>query len=141
MWAYMGALGLSNYEGIVSPSYNVYRLREPARMNHKYLDYLYRTPGHITEIRRFSKGVWESRMRLYPSEFFSMMTPAPPKAEQDQIVAFLSKEGTRLTALEDECRRTILVLQERRTALITVAVTGQIDVREWKASADEHARR
>lgn len=132
MWAYMGALGLSDYAGIVSPSYNVYRLREPDCFNYKYLDYLYRTPRHIVEIGRYSKGVWESRLRLYPTEFFSMMTPVPPREEQDRIVDFITTETNRLAVLEEKCHKSIAVLQERRSALITAAVTGQIDVRSYR---------
>ena len=70
MWAWMGALGTSEYSGLVSPSYNVYRLRESNSHTYTYLDHQYRTPGYICEIGRYSKGVWSSRLRLYPDEFF-----------------------------------------------------------------------
>ena len=79
MWAYMGALGTAKILGVVSPSYNVYRTRNPECINPQYIDYLYRTPRHITEIGRNSRGVWESRLRLYPNEFFDMRTPLPPR--------------------------------------------------------------
>lgn len=53
MWAWMGALGTSDYKGTVSPSYNVYRVRQNENFNAKYLDLLYRTPQHVAEINRF----------------------------------------------------------------------------------------
>ena len=53
----------------------------------------------------------------------------PPLEEQTSIVAFLDAETTKLEALTAEAQRAIDLLQERRTALISAAVTGKIDVR------------
>jgi type I restriction enzyme S subunit len=53
----------------------------------------------------------------------------PPVAEQDAIVSFLDEEISKLDTLTTEAQRAIDLLQERRTALISAAVTGQIDVR------------
>ena len=53
----------------------------------------------------------------------------PPIPEQTQIAAFLDRETTKIDALVAEAQRAIDLLQERRTALISAAVTGQIDVR------------
>ena len=54
----------------------------------------------------------------------------PPLAEQTQIAAFLDRETSRIDTLTTEAQRAIDLLQERRTALISAAVTGQIDVRK-----------
>jgi type I restriction enzyme S subunit len=50
-------------------------------------------------------------------------------AEQLAIATFLDCETAKLDALTAEAQRAIDLLQERRTALISAAVTGQIDVR------------
>lgn len=55
----------------------------------------------------------------------------PSKAEQQEIVAFLTKQIGELDALELEAEKTIALLQERRTAIISAAVTGKIDVRDF----------
>jgi type I restriction enzyme S subunit len=55
--------------------------------------------------------------------------PVPPLKEQNEIVAFLVMETAKLDTLTAEAQRAIDLLQERRTALISAAVTGQIDVR------------
>jgi len=52
-----------------------------------------------------------------------------PIDEQTAIAAFLDSETTKFDALTTETQRAIDLLQERRTALISAAVTGQIDVR------------
>jgi type I restriction enzyme S subunit len=54
----------------------------------------------------------------------------PPIKEQAEIVSFIKSENARLDALTAESTRAIDLLKERRTALISAAVTGKIDVRE-----------
>ena len=53
----------------------------------------------------------------------------PPEAEQEAILMFVDAETARLDALTAEATRTIALLKERRSALISAAVTGKIDVR------------
>ena len=60
---------------------------------------------------------------------FKTPGPAPPPPEQTQIAAFLDSELAKFDTLTAEAQRAIDLLQERRTALISAAVTGQIDVR------------
>jgi type I restriction enzyme S subunit len=54
----------------------------------------------------------------------------PPVDEQEAILSFISEQTSRFDTLTAEAQRAIDVLQERRTALISAAVTGQIDVRQ-----------
>jgi type I restriction enzyme S subunit len=129
MWAGMGALGCSPLDGLVSPSYNVYRMREGSELLPTYYDYLCRLPSHRTAMKARSSGVWESRLRLYPDAFLDMRLVVPPMDEQRAIVSRLAVETARWDSLIAEAQRAITLLQERRTALITAAVTGQIDVR------------
>lgn len=55
--------------------------------------------------------------------------PVPPKTEQSKIVSHINKACEKFDTLTAEAQRAIDLLQERRTALISAAVTGQIDVR------------
>ncbi|MEI6673939.1 MAG: restriction endonuclease subunit S [Verrucomicrobiota bacterium] len=57
----------------------------------------------------------------------------PPRVEQVAIVAYLGAESDRFDTLTAEAQRAIDLLQERRTALISAAVTGQIDLRRLPA--------
>jgi len=59
----------------------------------------------------------------------NLLVALPPLAEQLAIVRFLSCETAKLDALTAEAEQAIALLQERRTALISAAVTGKIDVR------------
>ncbi len=60
----------------------------------------------------------------------TLITPVPPTNEQESIINWVSSEKTKFDALILENQRAIDLLQERRTALISAAVTGQIDVRQ-----------
>jgi len=130
MWAWMGALGFTTYAGVVSPSYHVYRLRSKDLLMPEYLDLLYRTSAHLCEIMRYSRGIWTSRLRLYPEEFLGMRTPVPPVGEQQRICEYIEAETGLIDGVIDANIRHIELLRERRTALISAAVTGQVDVRE-----------
>jgi type I restriction enzyme S subunit len=130
MWAWMGALGCSPCDGLVSPAYNIYRPRSAKRLSPAYYDYLCRLPAHVVTMKANSTGVWESRLRLYPTAFLSMRLPVPPLEEQLSIIEYLNIQSERWDTLTAEAQRAIDFLQERRTALISAAVTGQIDVRQ-----------
>jgi type I restriction enzyme, S subunit len=131
LWAWMGAMGVTFQHGIVSPAYNVYR---PASYDPKYLDFLVRIPVFATEVTRFSKGVWSSRLRLYPEDFFEVLMPVPPLEEQQEIADYLGQAISKLDLLASSAQETIDLLQERRSALIAAAVTGQIDVTKQRCN-------
>lgn len=56
--------------------------------------------------------------------------PLPPPEEREEIAAFIKDQTKEIDALTDEVQRGIVILRERRSALISAAVTGKIDVRE-----------
>lgn len=72
-----------------------------------------------------------------PDDFVRDFSVAfPSLAEQAEINAFLDRETAKFDILTAEARTAITLLQERRTALISAAVTGQIDVRCLAARGD-----
>lgn len=138
MWAWMGAMGIAVDDGIVSPAYNVYKCRDGGIIP-EYVGQLVKSDALVKEITRFSKGVWSSRLRLYPEELFQIALPVPPEAEQKAIVAHLRTMTSRHASLAREAESSITLLRERRAALISAAVTGRVDVLEV-ASASRDAR-
>ena len=126
LWAWMGAMGVSFVHGVVSPAYNVYEPTE--RICPAYVDLLSRLLVFAQEVTRHSKGVWSSRLRLYPDGFFEILLPVPPLSEQQQIAAALAARCRKLADLQAATTRTIVLLKERRAALIAAAVTGKLDV-------------
>jgi type I restriction enzyme S subunit len=128
-----GSDGVTRVGGIVSPAYNVY---EPGpRFEPLYVDALVRLRIFAQEVTRYSKGVWSSRLRLYPEGFFETVLLVPPVEEQAGIVASIAAETARLDGLSAATERTIALLKERRAALIAAAVTGAIDLRNANSTA------
>ena len=64
-----------------------------------------------------------------PTHLSQMFVVRPPVCEQVTIAEFIDQELERFDELSSEAERIVALLQERRTALISAAVTGQIDVR------------
>lgn len=128
LWAWMGAMGTARVNGIVSPAYNVYT--PGARLLPDYVDALVRIPLFAQEVIRYSKGVWSSRLRLYPEGFFETYWPVPPLEEQHEIVLHIAIETAKIDRLRAATEHSITLLKERRGALVAAAVTGQIDIPE-----------
>jgi type I restriction enzyme S subunit len=126
MW--QGAVGMTPVPGLVSPDYIVATAR--AGVEPRYYSALFRTPLYMAEVYRWSHGIVDDRNRLYWEEFKSIRSPVPPTDEQASIVASLDRETARIDALVTRVREAIERLKELRTALISAAVTGKIDVRE-----------
>ena len=127
MWAWMGALGVSDHVGIVSPAYGVYRFTDDAAIP-SYFDALFRSRAYVTEMTRYSKGVWTSRLRLYPDALLALRSPFPPPREQRKIAVRLCELRQETERLSSLLERSVDLLIEHRQALITAAVTGQLDI-------------
>lgn len=127
MRAWQGGFGAVTTEGLVSPAYVVARPLSDART--KFIELQLRTPQAVEEMRRYSKGIADFRMRLYWEHFRNVRVALPSPEEQDAILANIERETTRIDGLIHETEHSIALLKEKRAALITAAVTGKIDVR------------
>ena len=112
---------------MVSPAYVVARPQRPLETT--YIEHLLRTPHAIEQMRRHSRGITDFRLRLYWDEFKNIRVALPPKKEALAICAKIDTMEKSFNALSVACEESIELLQEHRTALISAAVTGQIDVR------------
>ena len=127
MRAWQGAFGAVAVSGLVSPAYVV--ARPIAEFRTKFLEHLLHTKSAAEEIRRYSRGIADFRMRLYWEYFRDIRVCLPPLAEQDEILSHIDRETARIEGLIEKTERSIALLKEKRAALITAAVTGKIDVR------------
>ena len=127
MWMWAGAIGVSQYYGVVSPSYNVYHQIGNAYLS-KYLDYLLRIPPLVQCYESQSTGIRASRLRLYPQQFLNIRFPVPPYAEQEAVVAELEGRCEKVDRLIAIKQRKIDKLNEYKKSLIYECVTGKKDV-------------
>jgi type I restriction enzyme S subunit len=92
-----------------------------------YLQHVIRSPIIILQLANMMIGSTFKRINV--EEIRSFLIPSPPASEQAEIANFLEAQVAQFDTLTTEAQRAIDLLQERRTALISAAVTGQIDVR------------
>ena len=97
-----------------------------------YFELILRTSNAVTELKRYSRGITDFRLRLYWDEFKDIRVPVPPLTEIVGILNSINEINLKYDKLMLVAEGQIKLLKERRTALISAAVTGKIDVRDWK---------
>jgi type I restriction enzyme S subunit len=98
------------------------------RIDSEFLFFAFNSKYCQVHIDRVAKGVTFREITLDALRRVPLIVP--PKKEQEDIVTYLKRELATFDVLLSEAQRAIDLLQERRTALISAAVTGQIDVRQ-----------
>lgn len=78
--------------------------------------------------KTMSKGIIESRLRLYPIYFLAFKTIIPPIEEQKAIVDYINQKCTKVDSLITELVAEIEYLKEYKQSLIAEVVTGQVNV-------------
>lgn len=131
MLAWKGAYGVSYHDGIVSPAYAVFRIDQRLAQPH-FIHLLLRTERMQTVFRAHSKGIIDSRLRLYPNMFLAMRTDLPDHTTQRNIIQFLDREISRIDQLIEKKQRFVELLDEKRSTLMGEAVTGQMDVQTFR---------
>jgi len=127
MKAWQGSLGVSQHRGIVSGDYEVIRPLGD-RLIPKFAHLFLRSPQMVGEYAVRSTGIRPSQWRLYWQEMGQIEVPVPPAAHQASVVRRIDKQTAKIDVLIAETERFIELSRERWAALITAAVTGQIDV-------------
>ena len=127
MWLWAGAIGVSEYYGVISPSYNIYRQKSNA-YNSKYLDYLLRISPIVQLFESMSTGIRASRLRLYPQQFLSIYFPMPSIKEQEEIVSYLEKKAIEVDKLIQKKEQFLKELEIYKDSLVYEYVTGKKEV-------------
>ena len=125
MRAWQGAIGVSAYQGIVSPAYVVQRPRHGA--DPTYCHQLFRTPAFATEAERWSYGIVSDMWSLRPEHFKMIRCCLPPLDEQRAIVRYLDHVDQRIRRYVDAKRKLISLLEEEKQAVVNQAVTRGLD--------------
>lgn len=127
MWMWQGAIGVSAYYGVISPSYNTYRQRNGA-FDPQYLDYFLRIQPLVEQYNICSIGITASRLRLYPEQFLSIKFVVPPMEEQQEIVKFLHSRVDEMDSIIRKKERFLTELETYKKSLIYEYVTGKKEV-------------
>lgn len=130
MRAWQGGFGASKLSGLVSPAYVV--CQPETLLDSFYFELVLRTKNAIVELKRYSRGITDFRLRLYWDDFKNVCVPVPSNNESDEILSRISEINCSYDNLIIAAGSQIELLQERRSALISAVVTGKIDVRGWQ---------
>lgn len=126
MWLSGGCIGVSDMAAAVSPDYRVFRIA-PDLCEPRYLQMLLRSRPFMEQYALLAKGESTFARRVSQPDLDALPLPLPPLHEQRRIVAYLDEKMGEIDALIAETEKFISVAKERRAAVITAAVTGQID--------------
>lgn len=124
--AWMGAIGLSNYDGVTSPAYDILRAIKP--LNPYIYHLLFRSLTCSAELKKHSRGIMDMRLRLYFDKFGNVLVPYAPISEQNEIIKYIEVEEQKINAGIELINQQIEKLKEYKTTLINDAVTGKIKV-------------
>ncbi len=132
-----GFVDVSQHEGVTSPDYRVFTLEDKFSSKDYFL-YLLQM-GYINKLfYPFGQGAAHiGRWRLPTEAFYEFLAPYPPKDEQQMIADYIEKTLSQIDRLESKAVDVTTLMKERRTALISAAVTGKIDVRNWQPEQSE----
>ena len=123
--AWMGAVGVSHFDGVTSPAYDILQPMSPLVTD--YYHHLFRTKLYLQQFKARSRGIMEMRLRLYFDELGQIPLVMPPLDEQALIVRFLDWVSVRLGKAIAAKRKVIGLLEEQKQVIIHRGVTRGLD--------------
>lgn len=124
--AHLGVCFVSNYKGLVSPDYAVYKANE--KVKSKLLEYVFHTASCIWEFKKYITGVGQGLSRLYTKDLFRINVALPDMLEQQQIVSYLDSKCSEIDSLIADKKRQLDILADYKKSLIYEYVTGKKEV-------------
>lgn len=121
--AWMGSIGISEYDGVTSPAYDIYEPLEGVCS--KFFHYLFRTEAFSGQCYKYGKGIMKMRWRTYSDDFKTIEIPIPDYNSQVNIVKFLDDKLKIINQLIDNKQTQIENINKQRQTLIYDYVTGK----------------
>jgi len=119
--AWRGSIGVSRYQGIISPAYVIMKL-SPS-LHPTYANLMLRSPAMVAQWVVTSRGVGDIQRNLYYPDLRGSLVPVPPPDEQTAIVRFLDYANRKIDGFIWAKRKLIALLGEQKQAIIHRAVT------------------
>lgn len=109
---------------------------EKVDLNSEYLAYFMTVEGFRVQISLAAEGASSSMQNIAKEDYLGINCLLPPLSEQQLIVEYIRLKLDYFEKLDNDANDAVKLLKERRTALISAAVTGKIDVRNWEQPND-----
>lgn len=120
MW--QGSLGVSEFDGIVSPAYIVCHINDE-NVNRRYLHMLLRSPRYKTYYNQFSYGIRVGQWDMHYEDFKGLEVALPPREEQDQIVRYLDWQVSKINRLIAAKRKEIALMRDNLKSAVAYYTT------------------
>lgn len=113
----IGAVGISDYFGCVSPVYYVFKERENADI--RFINYIFNTREFQQELRKYANGILEIRLRVAASDIFKRLIALPPKSVQVRIADYLDLKCKEIDSLISDIEEQYDILDTYKRTIIT----------------------
>lgn len=145
MKAWSGSLGVSDYEGIVSPAYYVCKV-DYSKVTPRFIHHYMRNLGIVEAYEMYSAGMRIGQWDLSIDDFMGIKVALPPYQEQDRIAERIDKDTAKVDALIANQQAQIEKLKQYKQSLIAEVVTKGLDPNasmkdsgvEWIGMMPEH---
>jgi len=124
--AWMGSIGLSEYDGVTSPAYDILRKLNPAT-DGRYFSYLFRTGKAQQIFKKNSRGIMDMRLRLYFDKFGAITVLLPPFCTQTAIADYLDAKTAQIDRKIDLHSQKGKQYGKLKQSLINETVTRGLD--------------
>ena len=124
--AWMGSVGLSEYDGVTSPAYDVLR-KTSMRVDERYFSYLFRTEIAKQIFKRNSRGIMDMRLRLYFDKLGAITVPVPPFSTQQAIATYIDTKTAQIDRHIELLNEKLKKYSELKQSLIVQTVTRGLD--------------
>jgi type I restriction enzyme S subunit len=125
----IGSVGVAGESGAASIEYYVLHAKDSS-VHTEYYGHIFSSKMFQKNLGRLGSGILGHRLRIPFEVLKSEMLPKPPYSEQHDIANTLNDERNLIDKFVKKIQESISKLREYRTALISAAVTGKIDVRQ-----------
>ena len=121
----IGSVGLSKYEGCVSPVYYVYMAKP--QVDIRYMNYLFQMEPFQKRLRQFANGILEIRLRASSHDILHQKVAVPDYDEQQAIADCLDETCSQIDEIIAEAKASIDEYKELKQSVIFEAVTKGLD--------------
>ncbi|WP_188398315.1 restriction endonuclease subunit S [Sporomusa sp. GT1] len=124
-----GYMDCSQYDGVTSPDYRVFRFWQNNIQNHEYYKHLFQMYYKRKIFYKFGQGVSNlGRWRLQTETFLEFLVPNPPIDVQEKIASYIQEKSHYIDSLITDITEQIVKLKEYRQSIISEVVTGKAAV-------------
>lgn len=121
----IGSVGISKYDGCVSPVYYVFKNNNKTDL--RFLNYIFSTTQFQKQLRKFANGILEIRLRVSSENIMKQLVAFPSITEQAKISDFLDEKTCEIDSLITKTKESIEEYKKYKQSVITERITKGID--------------